>query len=429
MRRRYSTLLALSSVVVTLAHHSPMQARTQSNHPPSPPGRMWVVNANVREFKPVDVRHHADMYRFVTRSLAMTRGEAPDVVLLQQVNLAATRWLQTAFTSRTGARFKAVKLPPAVVRIRRSGGAVVRNDSAILINASMVRAPTAGTFRVKQTRRTARHERIEQVIPWAEVVERGRSPLSLRMALTSIHFPTHHTFRSRKLSQQQKAQWSVKLHRQLADEMPDRGSGDGRVRVLAGDFNVRRCEPGTDSRWISDCRTNPFWTALESRGYRESLFVGNYLHTKPSTIDFMFSTGEISDVRWDHRYDPKGTSSYYSDHRVGASLLEDVDTTPPHKGRRPIYEKSDRNHPRITEWAWEGRAGWDGGSGKKAWLIYRRRLGEQMWERVAETPMGRWEDYDIDLAADEVFEYRITAIDREGNESRPTGILRVPRAR
>ena len=425
-RRLLLSPIALGVLLAQIAQAHAVAGRSDQPRPPSPRGRIWVINANVREHSPQDARRHSDMRNFVDRALEMARGDSPDIVLLQQVNLSATRWLRGAFERRTGHRFVAIESPPMRVRSDTpSRNGVVRDDSAILVNASTTRSVDHGTFRVSQDREAARRLPITQVVPWAEVIERPGAGPQLRATFTSLHYPTHRAFVSRPQSHTHKARWSARLSGLVGKQMPDQGIGDGRVPVLAGDFNARRCQLPTEDS-ARNCRPTRFWKTLTRLNYREAMYEAEFWRKDSGVIDFVFARGNFSDVRWDYTYKGQAGKGFYSDHRVEAVLLEDTDTTPPYMPNRPRYRPSPDYQPFICDWGgWP--TGWDGGSGRKEWVVFRRKHGEDEWKVIGRVGSARFQDNEVDIHGGEVYYYRIAALDWAGNMSKPTAAIRVPR--
>lgn len=409
--------ILLTSLVILGGGTRERAAASKERLPNSRPGRMWVLNANVKEQVPGDSRHHADMRRFVIAALQTSERHAPDVVLLQQVNSTSTEWLRKAFSLRTGNRFAIVVGPSEQTRVDIEPKELNRrNDSAILINRSSARVISSGKFRVTQRRRYASRKPIQQVVPWATIAERRGD---LHMTVTSIHYPTHGAFRNRRMSFSQKAGWSVRLSRLIRRQRPD--SGDGHVPVLAGDFNALKCHLGT-SDYDKNCRQTKLWKTLAGLRYREALDVGEYSRMDRNIIDFVFTRGNISDVFWDYGFHQKN----YSDHGVAAVLLEDQDTTPPYK---PHYFglRMSAGQPYLYGWAnRHAFVGWDGGSGFKHWLIYRTKLNQNDWQLIGHSRDDKFTDSKVDIDGGDAFRYRVAAMDRAGNISQPSNSKRIP---
>lgn len=393
--------------------------------PASKLGRMWVVNANVKEHEPKDARNHSDVRRFVFMAMNQTYVRAPDVVLLQEVNEAATRFLAGAFTRRTGNRFAIAVTPHGPTKTVGDRGTVTRDDSAILFNASATRVTASGKFQVIQRRATASRRPMRQVVPWATIIERGKHPDRLRMVAASIHYPKHSAFRTRKMSYSHKARWSAKLNRLLGQRVRSSSSLGG-IPVLAGDFNGLKCVLGTSDNH-ENCRPTKLWTRMRRLRYKEALEVGEYRRMDRKIIDFSFTQGNVSRVRFDYSYHEDSGAEYYSDHGVMAALLEDEDTTPPKPPNSPECEIEPNGDVRLYEWegGWRGsggRTGWDGGSGLKDWLVSRRGPGQEQFKLIGRVrdhlqTESHFIDDTVVLVDDKEYLYEIRAIDRAGNIS------------
>ena len=378
------------------------------------PGRIWVVNGNVREQGPPDSHRRGDMKRFVNKALEMTLGKAPDVVLLQQLNASSADWLAGEFSRITGRTFRVLLSPADSVR---SNGPKMsrRDDSAILINSGTMRTVDSGKFAVSQRPRSAKRIATQQAVPWAELIERGKSPDRLRTAVTSIHFPTHRSFKGRRTSHRHKARWSRKLHRLLAARMPDQGVGDNRVPILAGDFNARMCELPTSYR-RRNCHPTKFNKVLTEFNYREAFHVGDFPYRDTGFIDFIFTRGNIVDMARDYEFHDH--PNLYSDHPVMAALIEDEDSTGPRRADRPRVQRL-FGHLIVQGWGYD-MAGWDGGTGFRRWLLYRRTEESVSWELIARLSHAIYRDLEVDASEGEAFYYRVIGEDWAGNLSKPS---------
>lgn len=397
----------------------PTSARPKKS-PISPPGKIWVVDANVKEHDRADIKDHQDMRNFVKRTMFMTRWNAPDVILLQEVNWWSARWLERAFERRTGHGFRVISGPPGTIRTEMKRGFLRRDDSAILMNSSSMRLLSNGKFHVRHRRDAASRRPMWQMVPWARMIEKGRRGNRLQAAVASVHYPRHSTFENRSQSHRHKARWSRQLARLLDMKMPDRGVGDGRVSVITGDFNAHTCS--TEDR---PCVPNEHWRALTKLRYRDALRVcgwREYFHR----IDFMFTKANIADVLWDHQQSVSWVNSWpqaYSDHPLITALIEDEDTTPPLAAEEKIRVEFEDNDLELFwgssrgMWRWTHEGGWDGGVGLSHWLLYRRETEEQPWTLIASPKTGHYIDKDFDSDGSRLFQYRVAAVDRAGNVS------------
>lgn len=392
--------------------------------PVSPRGFIWVVNTNVQEHRTFDSRHHGDMKDYVLKTTWHTHPHTPDVVLLQQVNQRSTRWLAKEFSRVTGHPFGIAIRPADAIRKKVDNGRFVkRDDSAILFNKSTIDVLASGKTEVTQRRDAVKGTPIRQVVPWAKVVELDSGNKALRMIATSIHYPTHGSFKNRRESQLHKARWSSQLSRFADSKMPTAGDGDRRVAVLGGDFNTQKCKLGT---YDSDgsCRAMGFWRRLTRLGYKEPInrLLGPIDYRARPIIDFIFTRGNVANAAWDDVNDGKG----YSDHALITALVEDEDTTPPWGAGNGRWIFDEAGHPWLRHYAGLWR-GWDGGSGFRRWVIYRRMSPPEGWELIGYTKEAEFHDAEIlaDTESEEDalkgnLQYVIRAEDRVGHLSVPT---------
>lgn len=417
----------VTSVVLGVPQALSPKAVARKPFPASPPGRIWVINANVREQEVRDSRHHADMREFLSQSLGR---DAPDVVLLQQVNRHSTRWLRRGYTERTRNTFRIVKGPSWLrnsepgesVRKEVPGGFLRRDDSAILVNTSTMRVISSGKVIISQRRSAAKGTPKQQVVPWARLAERGHDPDLLQVTTTSIHYPTHGSFQNRRLSFQHKRRWSSRLSRLLNSKMRDRAS-DNKIATLIGDFNATRCVHGTSIKY-NNCHRTLFWKRMMKMGYGEALHAGEYGDGwRRHMIDFIFHKGNVSSVFYD--YWPKGIDDY-SDHGVAGALLEEEDKTPPFPPHRIHGRYTEGDHPRL--FVGEGRyGGWDGGSGWKGWRIFRRTGEVGEWDQIAVDRGRYYVDREVTVTHGDTYQYLVDSVDRVGNASNSLGPITFSR--
>lgn len=389
-------------------------------------GRIWVVSANVKEHEASDVKDREDMRNVLKVTLGRVTYATPDVILLQQVDRSSAQWLKNAFSNATGDRFVVAGGPARTPRADK-GATVRRDDSAILVNASTSRVLATGNTQVTQRPNLASRKPMTQIVPWAKVVEKGSPKERLKAIVSSIHYPKHSAFINRSASQLQKARWSVKLHRFLNHIMPTAGVGDGRLAVLGGDFNTQKCKVGTYDV-DGTCKEMRFWNRLTRLGYKDPInieMVDKDIRTRP-IIDFLFSRANVVVPRFYSKFNRE--FEYFSDHGIGAGLLEDEDTTAPWGPSSGRWRYTDQGHPCLWGFA-QGKSAWDGGSGAKEWLFYRRLEGDEDWTLIKRLPyrfdgyyhggMGitTFIDFDQTQSTGDQLEYAIAVRDRAGNVS------------
>ena len=370
------------------------------------------------------------MRLFVQEAIVQTANESPDVVLLQQVSRSSTAYLKKAFSRATGDRF-VIGAGPARQTRAEEGPRVRRDDSAILVNVSTSRVLATGKTTVTQRPKYASRTPMIQVIPWVKVVEKGDRGPRVRTIAASIHYPKHSAFKNRTVSHLQKQRWSAKLSRFLNRKLPNGRIGDGRIAVLGGDFNAQKCKLGTFDQ-NGTCREMGFWRTLTKLGYRDPInmvLIDKDLSSRP-VIDFIFSRAFVSQASFDGRF-ARGEWTY-SDHGVGAGLLEDVDTTPPNRPETGKWRLTDDGHPCVWSFA-ANSAGWDGGSGTKEWILYRK-VRDEKWGVVKKldykgTGDTRFVDSEFTPVPGDKPQYGVASADRAGNVSRIIPAVHFSRSR
>jgi endonuclease/exonuclease/phosphatase family metal-dependent hydrolase len=360
------------------------------------------------------------MRNFVERTM---RGvglfTAPDVILLQQVNRRSTEWLRMAFKRHSTYKYKTV-LRPSPMRGTRSnnpvvkdimgGTAVKRDDSAILINTETTRVLSRGKITLTQPDSTASRNPIHQVIPWAKVVEKGSSGTRLRMIVPSIHYPRPNAFTTHRVDRLQKVKWSEHLSRVFKQKINDRGRGDSRISVLAGDFNATECLPWANA-WRPSCPKTIFWKNMRRLGYTAALrLFGRHGHHRV-LVDHIFADSFVSNAIRDHKFKD------YSDHGVVMAWLEDEDNTPPTPPRIARWRLTPDNHPKLLfSTRWPPSSDWQ--TGISHYRIYR--AGEQMKDPTFLDEVDGvvpYIDTSVDLSDGRRYHYQVRAVDRAGNLS------------
>jgi hypothetical protein len=377
-------------------------------------GRILVVSINVQEQTLADSGDRADMWELQDH-LGFRKNI--DVFLLQQTNASSARWLAQRLSKRSRRRFvvaigpgrlKGADSENPVVRATRDGKLKIRDDSAVIVNTTMLKILDTGKFSVTQKRRDARGTPLRQLIPWVKVRERGNSPQNLKVTAASIHLPKQVVFKSRRVALASKAHWSRRIARLLKDEMPDNRTGDNRITVLGGDFNTTRCI--NPQKGDEECRVNLFWRRFRKTGFRD----GFGPDMSPRVIDYIFTQANISGVyrNSSFRYEK------FSDHGIVQALIEDEDETGPWVPWDASWMPMPVTRHPCIHFYWRKFAGWDAGTGLHHWDFYRRPYRQSdEWEYVGSSRKKYFIDQSVAFTRDTEFEYIIKAVDRAGNSS------------
>lgn len=361
---------------------------------PSPEDQVLVISANLRERTKKDMQVWDDMAVFVRR-VVQTVPYAPDVLLLQEVRQQSAETVALLMGTATGETYElAVKRGNRYSRRLADGTAVV-NETAILINTQTVARIGKGgheTFTY-----TAEEAKPDTLIKWKKGTHAmvGEIGGDFVLSFASIHFQKDGSLVSPEMALAKKLSWTT----QMDDRLAARYTGTEQ-RVIGGDFNQNRClDPGPT------CTPNPFWQALNERGYRDSVrtIVG-----RGNPIDFIFSRAPIIDADFDADYDPaaaQGTTEFYSDHRFRWALLEQTDTTAP---LPPTSLRSDGLWGPI-QLSWSPAR--DGGTGISYYEVFRSTQGND-FVSIGTTTETLFSDSDV--VAGETYRYYVRAYDGVG---------------
>ena len=395
----------------------------------TPLGQVLIVSNNVYEAESPDFRRTGDMRNFVEETLKHS-PYAPDVVLVQELRAKAAANIRDILSGKTGHKYaiatNAGKSPWHWVRKNK----IVRGiDCAVIFNTDTMRKVSGGHILTKHavTAGNGWQPIQQKQHSWARLVERGsasagRAPL--RLSTVSLHFPRQSNFKNLDVAHRYKREWSNQISRFLSNKYPDDPSTLADMNVIAGDFNDNRClRAGVPT---ATCGFTPFYDLLvRDRNYKDSVFE---MTGKGNPIDFIFSSGNVSDAWWD-QYNPHKPSApgFYSNHDLRWALVEGPDATNPTFAGN-IYKgyTTAEGEPVIQGW----RKSFDGGSGFAHFEVQRRSLlgGEGDWVRAGQTRDNVFKNTGIELdRKGEGLEYRVRAVDNRGNAGRWTDVCRVVR--
>jgi hypothetical protein len=293
----------------------------------TPLGRLLIVSANLDLAFPKRPPNPAQTGAFADR-VASILPHAPDAVLLQEVDRPNASNLAAQLSERLPFAYAVKAAPNEPVVDKSSDKEDVVGDTAIVLNTTTMRAlerPGVISTRYRaDDRAPGTKPRAKQHV-FLAAGERGGS---LKLAMASVHFVPAERLASPIVGFCYKGQWTQKITRLLSGRYP------GRLHVIGGDFNNRRCLATTET---VQCDTWPFWFALVHKWrFKDAIFA---VHgTSDETlreqyrkgtgysklrVDYIFTTGTVVDASHDTTYGAiPGDPGFYSDHRLLWSLIE-----------------------------------------------------------------------------------------------------------
>ncbi|MDQ3955409.1 MAG: hypothetical protein M3285_07660 [Actinomycetota bacterium] len=391
-KTRLVTALVLSGLLATA--FAPSSSAGPVMLSASPEDQVLVISANLRERTKKDMEIWDDMAVFVRR-VVQTVPYAPDVLLLQEVRQQSAQSVALLLGTATDQTYElAVKRGNRYSRRLADGTAVV-NETAILINTQTVARIGKGgheTFTY-----TPEEARPDSLIKWKKGTHAmvGEIGGDFALSLASVHFQKDAALVSPEMALAKKLSWTT----QMDDRLVLRYAATDQ-RVIGGDFNQNRCLDGGPG-----CTPNPFWQAMNERGYRDSVLA---MVGKGNPIDFIFSRAPVIDADFDSEYDPEaaeGTTEFYSDHRFRWALLEQIDTTAPIE---PTNLRSDAWR-RLIRMVWTQAR--DGGTGITHYEVFRSTQGND-FVSIGTTTDHRFSDSDV--ITGETYDYYVVAYDGAG---------------
>lgn len=277
---RILLLVSLTAGFGAAAAGNAVAAPEEPNLSESPVGQVLVVNANLQEvFQAADVEDPTDMRNFA-RILVTQVPYAPDVLLLQEVRQESTENVVRFLTEETGHQYT-VGIAPEQVRL--DNGTVVR-DTAVVLNSDTLRQEEEGGFIRSAPNRDGRLKDHAHLL-----VKELRG--GTRVSLASVHYAHRGDI----------VEWVNHTVSTLDSTYPS--PSKRQIEVIAGDFNVKRCEGGDSWKWESlDCEENVWYDLLtEQFGYTDAVLTASPEEIPQAQlddvarIDFIFARGAVMD--------------------------------------------------------------------------------------------------------------------------------------
>lgn len=303
----------------------------------SPPGKVMVINANLREAHPnwlddiraqdrvTDLEDMTELANFADH----LKGHvpfAPDVLLLQEVIGPSARRTALELERTLGRPYQVVIAGGDRNVIGPTGDDFKhKRNTAIVINErtmKVVGEPGFTTIRMRPGDEPPKEQRIGQEQAFALLRDRESG---LMVSAMSIHGSTTYHFKSTAIATQRRIEWARVITNFMEARFPDVD-----ISVMAGELNVPRCIKGNES---IQCDESLPWKIITSRAnsYHDAVYTihrsspedfveqitnrsGNerridYIFAKPTiyrasrSIDYneeMFTPGFISDHKYDY---------------------------------------------------------------------------------------------------------------------------------
>jgi endonuclease/exonuclease/phosphatase family metal-dependent hydrolase len=305
--------------------------------PETLPERLMVVTANLQLIdQPADPQAGV----FVRRIETVLRS-APDILLLQEVDVDAAGRVAQLLSDRLGLSYDVASAPSDPVVIIEDDHELMR-DTAVLMCTDTV---------------DVEGEPLTVAAPY-DPIDAGRFPLRVKEqslagfrkrasglggAVASVHFVTNNYFTPPNLGFYLKRVWVEDLVAALEGAWP-RAEFD---HVIAGDFNNRRCVSRPER---VKCQPWPFWDVLtRHHGYLDAVLEVHgssdadlrlqYRKGKRmarTRIDYVFTPAEVVGCSHDTDYGAtRNDRDFYSDHRLLWALLELGPSGEPEGGSHP----------------------------------------------------------------------------------------------
>lgn len=379
----------------------------------SPEGRVVVVSNNVYETDKPDARNPGDMRRFVDRMTEMV-PTAPDIVLVQEVRKVAVNNIRGYLANKFGCSFSIPVNASKTGWRWASRTKIIGQDTAVIVNTDTMNLEAKGyvanSYKLSQA---AKGEPVKvKKAAWVKVTEKDLVPgvgdEPLRIAAASAHYPRSYHFRTFDLAKRLTTRFSKRIANKLGNTLPDDTRNDSKMHVFAGDFNMNRFTNSVDN-------PTPMYSAMTSSpyNYKDGVIALKPGTGNPNPIDFLFSGGNAvraeSDENNTHN---EKANDFYSNHDLRWALLEGPDTTSPTK---PGQIESKQGYGSFTRiWGWSHSK--DGGTGFDGYIVYRKRPSELAWTAIKRGLTDN--DFrDESVTNGTTYEYKVTSIDKAGNES------------
>jgi endonuclease/exonuclease/phosphatase family metal-dependent hydrolase len=307
----------------------PSKATTAADQPeganslkPMGTGKILIVNANVEEAFPEDIRTQ-DMRNFVKR-MAKVLPNLPDILLLQEVLNDSANEVAQFLTETAGEPYKVVIAPGKNLTVGKDPNlpGEIRADTAILVRSGAFEVVDSGGFiRSSYTFEDAKKYNTKYANSKDHsyaMVKDTRDGTSL--ALVSVHLHTGNFTTSDEIFTK-KAEWTLGIAKFMDEKYPKKD--DHTIQIIGGDFNNRRNLPGSQEIY-------PFWKVLtEQFHYKDAIFEikePGEVHTPDrSRIDYIFvNGGSVLGAASDLKYTKEireDKNQFYSDHHFNWSII------------------------------------------------------------------------------------------------------------
>jgi exonuclease III len=299
----------------------------------SPPGKIMVVSANLREAHPHsiddirgtgvgDLQDLTELDNFGVHLREHLRY-APDVLLLQEVIVPSARRLARVLEEKLKAPYRVVIAGRESNLLGPKGDDFKhKRNTAILINERTTKV--VGNVGYLAVTMRAGDEppyepRIAQEQAHALLRERATG---LEVATMSIHWSTTYHFANRRVATRRRQAWADKVNAFMR-----RTFGRADVTVMAGEFNFPRCKAFKETK---NCTETQLWKTMTSppNDFIDAVYATNrdsrrafrYQVTtrsaKQARIDFIFAKPAVYRASRSADYDTdKYTPGFVSDHR------------------------------------------------------------------------------------------------------------------
>jgi hypothetical protein len=384
-------MAVLVALLVGLSAGAPRPGEAASRNTPN--DRLTILTANLLEgFDNRDLRDMSEMKVFTRRVLELVPN-FPDAMLLQEVRAKSARYVARLMTRKTGQRYR-VAVNAAKKPYRRHAGTAVKQDCAIVVNATTVRITGArGYFKTRYKqggRRTVKKN------AYAFVTRRdGDGSNSIATALMSTHVPGSDLA-------QRVTRMAAFLERRYPMSSPTQMS------VIGGDFN----RVAASGQWDSP-RFHRWWRILTGKrfGYVDTV----YSAERNRGINFVFARRGVVNAGWDDKYDFRTArddkTRFYSDHAFRWAVVKNDRDDP----TRPVVDRSyyNKGNPSIfLRWRESTDPTFKGVMRYAVW----RSTGGGAYRRINTSHVTHYVDRRV--VRNRMYRYYIVATDGSGNRAR-----------
>ena len=305
--------------------------------PPSPAGRILVVNQNIKEVHgqvPDDIfpgygdQHKSRELKNMARRWIGLVDYAPDLFLLQESSPRAARKTARFLSQRFRLPYRAVVAPSKSLWMHRDrlGWTVTKRNSALIMNASSMKFRNGGYLPAKQLDKDREYgvKTIQHQAYGLFNERRTGRPL----AAMAIHFNANSFFKNPRLGNRRREAWTNQVARFLKNKYPA-----PKLRIIGGEFSHNRCR---HQRWETIvCNEARFYrTITDEFGYTDAVLKANSTSNddlkeqatskdgRPKRVDYLFVKPNVVDASRDVTYSAsKGDRNYISDHKGDWALI------------------------------------------------------------------------------------------------------------